>query len=42
MLLRVFGLAFAHFIVAFGIAALAFGLDMDQLRSRSPVSRCRA
>jgi hypothetical protein len=28
-----------HFVVAMLIAILAFGTDMDQLRSRSPLSR---
>lgn len=32
----------AHFVVAMAIAMIAFGTDMDQLRSRSPASRIAA
>jgi hypothetical protein len=39
MLLRILGLSFAHFVLSFALAILAFGVDMDQLRSRSAVSR---
>jgi hypothetical protein len=34
--------ASAHFVVAMAIAVIAFGADMDQLRSRSAVSRSAA
>jgi hypothetical protein len=36
---RILGLAAAHFAVALVVAVLAYGPDMDQLRSRSAVSR---
>ena len=38
-LLRIAGLALAHFVISMVVAVLAFGLDLDQLRSRSVVSR---
>ncbi|HEX6576602.1 MAG TPA: hypothetical protein VF042_16660 [Gemmatimonadaceae bacterium] len=31
-----------HFMIAMLIAVLAFGVDLDQLRSRSPLSRAAA
>ena len=36
---RILACAAGHFVVAMLIAAIAFGTDMDQLRSRSPWSR---
>jgi hypothetical protein len=39
---RVLACALAHFAVAMLIATIAFGTDLDQLRSRSPVSRAAA
>lgn len=41
-ILRVAGLAFGHFAVSMIVAVLAFGLDLDQLRSRSALSRIAA
>ena len=35
-------LSAAHFVVAMAIAVVAFGTDMDQLRSRTPWSRAAA
>lgn len=39
---RILAVALAHFVVAMLIAIVAFGADMDQLRSRSPWSRAAA
>jgi hypothetical protein len=39
MFLRILAFSAAHFLVSLILAILAFGLDMDQLRSRSAVSR---
>lgn len=39
---RIAVFAAAHFVIALAIAMIAFGTDMDQLPSRSPVSRVAA
>jgi hypothetical protein len=40
--LQVLAWSAAHFVVAMIIAVIAFGPDMDQLRSRSTISRAAA
>ena len=39
MVHRILGLASAHFLVAAAVSFLAYGSDLDQLRSRSALSR---
>jgi hypothetical protein len=39
---RILGFALAHFLVAMLIAVVAFGADMDQIRSRSALSMVAA
>jgi hypothetical protein len=39
MLLRILGFSLVHFVAVLVAAVVAFGFDLDQLRSRSAVSR---
>ena len=38
-LIRILAFSVVHFLVATGVAILTYGTDLDQLRSRSTVSR---